>query len=188
MDWIDLVLGGYLVVGALYGLRRGLIWVGFSLLGYVAGVVVAEHVSRQVTSIITAAAPIHRWVERYLPTPASAIPGARLEAWHMAQALIGLLVFLLIIGALEFVGRTIGAVLTQGVRVFRLTSLLNRIGGVIVGVLEHGVVAGLVLTLLFSLPAVARSNFGHAIHHAPLAGTVMGIFRHLGKIPGARYL
>ncbi|MCL5116799.1 MAG: CvpA family protein [Firmicutes bacterium] len=188
MDWLDLVLLIYLALGALYGLRRGLVWVGFSLIGYIVGVLVAERMARPLTTLVVTAAPVKRWVEHYLPTPATAIAGARVQAWHLAHSLIGLLVFLLIIGAVEFVGRTVGSVVSQGVGTIRLASLLNRIGGIVVGLAEHGVVAGLVLTLLMTVPAIGHTPVSHAIHRAPLASTLMGLFHHLAKIPGGRYL
>ncbi len=188
MDWVDLVLLGYLVLGALYGLRRGLVWVGFSLAGYIAGVIVATHMDKRVTNLVVAAAPIRHWVGRYLPAPAAAIPGARMQAWHLAHAILGLVIFLLIIGALEFVGRTIGAVVSHGVSSFRLTSLLNRLGGIVAGLAEHGVVAGLILTLVLAVPAINHSSVSHAIHRAPLANTLMGLFGHIAKLPGGQYL
>lgn len=188
MGWVDLVLAGYLVLGALYGLRRGLVWVGFSLLGYIAGVMIAQRTAKPITQMIVAAAPLHKWVEKYLPTPASHIPGARLQAWHLAHTLVGLLVFLLIVGAVEFAGRSVGSVASQGVKVFRLTSLLNRLGGIVVGIAEHGVVAGLVLTLLMAVPAVSQSALSQSIHHATLADTLMSFFKHLSILPGGKYL
>ncbi|NMP20931.1 CvpA family protein [Sulfobacillus harzensis] len=188
MDWVDLVVLGYLLLGALYGLRRGLVWVGFSLAGYVVGAIVAAHMYKRVTKLVVSAAPIRHWVERYLPTPASAIPGARQEAWHLAHTLIGLLIFLLIIGALEFVGRTVGSVISQGVRAFRLTAFLNRLGGILAGIAEHGVVAGLILTLLLAVPAIDHSGLSQEIHHAPVARTLMGLFSRIAKIPGGQYL
>lgn len=188
MDWVDLVLIGYLVLGALYGLRRGLVWVGFSLAGYIVGVLVADHMSKPLTKLVVTAAPIRRWVEHYLPAPAAAVPGARLQAWHLAHTLIGLIVFLVIVGALEFVGRTVGSAVSQGVSAFRVTSFLNRIGGVAVGVAEHGVVAGLILTLLMTVPALGHTSVSTEIHRAPLASSLMGWFGHIAKLPGGKYL
>lgn len=188
MHWVDLVLAGYLILGALYGLRRGLVWVGFSLIGYIVGVVVADHTSRPLTRLIAAAVPVHRWVERYLPAAAAHVPGARLQAWHLADGIMALVVFLLIVGALEFVGRTVGTVASQGVRVFRVTSLLNRIGGIAIGVVEHGMVAGLLITLLLAIPAVGHSALGRSIHKAPIAVTLVSAFHRIAKIPGGLYL
>lgn len=188
MDWVDLVLLGYLVLGALYGLRRGLVWVGFSLLGYIAGAIVAAHMYKRVTAVLVSAVPLRHWVERYLPAPASAIPGARLQAWHMAHTLIGLVIFLLIIGALEFVGRTIGSVISQGVSSFRPTAVINRVGGIVAGLAEHGAVAGLILTMLLAVPALSHSGLSRAVQQAPVAGTLMGLFGHIAKIPGGQYL
>lgn len=188
MGWIDIVLAGYLVLGALYGLRRGLVWVGFSLVGYIVGVIVADHTSKSLTRLIASAMPLHRWVERYIPAAAAHIPGARVQAWHLAHSILALLVFLLIVGALEFVGRTVGAVASRGVSVFRITSMLNRIGGIAAGVIEHGVVAGLILTVLLAVPAVGQSSLSRSIQRAPLAATLIHTFQHIAKLPGGQYL
>jgi len=188
MDWIDLGLIGYLILGAFYGLRRGLVWVGFSLVGYIVGVLVADRVAKPLTTLIVTAAPIHRWIGQYLPQAAARVPGARLDAWHLANSLVSLLVFLLVVGAAEFVGRTIGTVASQGVNVFRVTSFLNRILGVAVGLLEHGVVAGLVLSLALAIPAIGHSSVSQALHKAPLAGSLIGLFSRIAKVPGGRYL
>lgn len=188
MHWIDIVLAAYLVLGALYGLRRGLVWVGFSLIGYLVGIVVAEHSAKPLTRLVTAAIPVQQWVERYLPSPAAHIPGARIQAWHLAHTIMALVIFLVIVGAVEFVGRTIGTVASQGVRVFRFTALLNKIGGIAVGVLEHAVVAGLVITLLLTVPAIRHSPISRSIQRAPLAHTLIGAFHHIAKLPGGQYL
>ena len=188
MGWMDLILLAYLALGALYGVRRGLVWVGFSLLGYIAGVIVAEHISKSLTRIVTASIPLQHWVERYVPAPAAQIPGAKLQAWNMAHAILGLLVFLLIVGAVEFVGRTVGAVASRGVRVFRVTAVLNRVGGIAAGILEHGVVAGLILTVLLAVPAIGQSGLSRSIHHAPLASALINVFHRVVKIPGGQYL
>ena len=188
MHWLDLVLAGYLILGALYGLRRGLVWVGFSLLGYLVGIIVADHTAKPLTRLVTAAVPLHRWVDRYLPSPASHIPGARLEAWNLTHTILALVVFLVIVGALEFVGRTVGTVATQGVRVFRLTEVLNKIGGIAVGILEHALVAGLIMSLLLAVPAIRSSSVSRSINSAPMAHTLIGAFHHIAKLPGGQYL
>lgn len=188
MDWIDIGLVGYLVMGVFYGLRRGLVWVGFSLLGYIAGVLIADHVAKPVTNMVVAAAPVRGWLDRYIPSVAAHVPGARLDAWNLAEGLISLLIFLIIVGAAEFVGRTVGAVASRGVSVFRMTALINRVGGVIAGLVEHGVVAGLILTLALGIPALAHSPISAALRRAPLAGTLIDIFKHVVRLPGGKYL
>lgn len=188
MAWVDWVLVAYLAFGALYGLRKGLVWVAFSLAGYIAGVIVASHTTGPLSRMITAAAPIHHWVERYLPSSAAAVPGARVEAWNLAYSLIGLILFLLIVGALEFVGRSVGSVASQGVKILPMAALLNRIGGIAAGVIEHGAVAALVLALLMAVPSVSHSPLGHSINDAPLAMTLTKWFHRVAKIPGMQYL
>ena len=188
MHWLDLIIAAYLALGALYGLRRGLVWVGFSLIGYIVGVIVANHTSKPITHLVTAALPLHRWVDRYLPAAAAQVPGARAQAWNLTHAIVGLVVFLLIVGALEFVGRTIGTVASHGVRTFRLTSLLNRIGGIAIGVVEHALVAGLVLSLLLAVPAVRQSAISRSLHRAPVANLLIHAFHHIAKVPGGTYL
>ena len=111
MNWLNLAIAAYLVLGALYGFRRGLVWVGFSLVGYIVGFIVASHVSKPITRLISAAIPLHAWVDRYLPLAATRVPGARLQSWNFVHTIVGLVVFLLIVGALEFVGRTVGTVI-----------------------------------------------------------------------------
>lgn len=188
MHWLDLVIAAYLALGALYGLRRGLVWVGFSLIGYIVGVIVANHSSQSVTRLVTAALPLHHWVERYFPAAAAQVPGARLQAWNMAHTIVGLVVFLLIVGALEFVGRTVGTVASHGVHAFRLTSMLNRVGGIAIGIVEHGLVAGLVLSLLLAVPAVRQSAISRSLNGAPVASLLIHAFHHIAKVPGGLYL
>jgi uncharacterized membrane protein required for colicin V production len=188
VNWIDVILLGYLFLGALYGLRRGLVWVGFSLIGFVVGLLVAERTNKSVTRLIVGAVPIRRWVNHYLPSPVTAISGARSQAWHLAHAAVGLVVFLLVVGGFELAGRLVGSMASRGVRVFRVTRFVNKLGGLVIGIVEHGVVAGLVLTLLLAVPALNHSDFSRMLRHASVAGTLLGAFRHLGKIPGSQYL
>jgi len=188
MHWVDIVLFGYLILGAFYGLRRGLVWVGFSLVGYIAGVIVASRMSPSLTRFVTAAVPIRRWVERYLPAAAGSIQGARQQAWHTAEDLVTILVFILIVGALELVGRTVGSTISRSVSALRVTSFLNRLGGIGAGVLEHGMVAGLVLTLILAIPAVGQSSLSQSIHHAVVAQLLVEAFHRLGRIPVTQYL
>jgi uncharacterized membrane protein required for colicin V production len=188
VHWLDLVLAAYLVLGALYGFRHGLVWVGFSLIGYIAGIVVADHTAKPLTRLVTAALPLHRWVDHYVPQAVAAMSGARLQAWTLAHAILSLLLFLLIVGAMEFVGRSVGNVASQGVRVFRLTAALNRIGGIAMGIIEHGLVAGLVMALVLAVPAARDSMISRSIHHAPIANMLIHAFHRVVKIPGGQYL
>lgn len=184
MDWIDLAVIAYIVIGAFSGLRRGLVLVLFSLAGYVVGVAIAAHYQKYATSLLMSSLPVGRWVGHLLPAPAAHVPGAHLEAVHLAQVIIGLLVFLLIIGATEFVGRLIGEVITRAIGSFKVTGLLNKVGGGLAGLAEHGVVVGIVLTVVLTLPMIAHSPISRELHRAPLAMMFVGWFGHISRMGG----
>ena len=85
-------------------------------------------------------------------------------------------------------GRLVGAMASRAVRLFRVTRFVNKLGGLVIGIVEHGVAAGLVLTLLLAVPALGHSGFSRTLRHASVADTLIGVFRHLGKFPGSQYL
>lgn len=184
---MDIAVGGYMIWGALYGLRRGMLFVVFSLLGYIAGVEVATHSQHRLTNLVLSDASVKHWLGRLAATPAMALPGSRIQATQWIDGLVGLLVFLMIIGIAELIGRMVGGVFTRMVGVFRITGALNRVGGLLAGVAEHAVVAGLLLSLMLSVPVLSH-HFGHTIHRAPLAGMVLGWFGHIARIPGGKFL
>lgn len=188
MDWVDLVIVLYLALGVVSGLRRGFMLVLFSLAGYVVGVMVAAHFKAQVTATLLRQLPVTAWVHQLLPAPALASPSSTTAAVHLFQSLVGILVFLLIVGIVEFFGRLVGDMLTRLVTTFRVTGTLNRIGGGLAGLAEHGVVAALILTVIFAVPVLAHTPISRQVTQAPLAGALMTWFTHLAKIPGIRYL
>ncbi len=184
MDWIDLVVIAYIVIGAFSGLRRGLILVLFSLAGYVVGVALAAHYQKYATTILMSSLPIGKWVAHMLPAPATHVPGAHQDALHLAHVIIGILVFLLIIGLAEFVGRIIGEVITRVIGTFKVTGMLNKVGGGLAGLFEHGLVVGIVATIVLALPMISHSAFSHALHKAPLAMMFVGWFGHISRLGG----
>ena len=188
MDWIDLAVIAYIIIGAFSGLRRGLVLVLFSLAGYVVGVALAARYQKYTTHLLMASLPIAQWTAHLLPAPAAHIPGAHLEALHLAQVIVGLLVFLLIIGATEFVGRLIGEVITRLIGTFKVTGALNKVGGGLAGLAEHGVVVGIVLTVVLALPMIAHSPIARDLHRAPLAMTFVGWFGHISRLGGGSFL
>lgn len=188
MDWIDLAVIAYIIIGAFNGLRRGLVLVLFSLAGYVVGVALAARYQKYTTHLLMASLPIAKWTAHVLPAPAAHIPGAHLEALHLAQVIVGLLVFLLIIGATEFVGRLIGEVITRLIGTFKVTGMLNKVGGGLAGLAEHGVVVGIVLTVVLALPMIAHSPIARDLHRAPLAMTFVGWFGHISRLGGGSFL
>jgi uncharacterized membrane protein required for colicin V production len=188
MNWLNLAVGAYLAWGALYGLRRGLMSVGFSLAGYIAGILLAAHAAAPLASQVLSAVPVKDWVGRYLPTPAAGVPAARVAAWRLVQGLTDLIAFLIIVGAIEFIGRTVGHVMTQAIRAIPVASGLNRLGGMAAGIIKHGVVTGLVLSLLLAVPGINGSPFARAVRRSPIATTAVKAFDRLGRIPGLKDL
>ncbi len=188
MDWIDLAVIAYIVIGAFSGLRRGLILVLFSLAGYVVGVALAAHYQKAATAMLMTSLPVGKWTAHLLPAPATHIPGAHLEALNLAHVIVGLLVFLLIIGATEFVGRLIGEVITRLIGSFKVTGMLNKVGGGLAGLAEHGVVVGIVLTIVLALPMIAHSPISRELHRAPLAMLFVGWFGHISRMGGGFFL
>ncbi len=184
MDWIDVVVVGYVVIGALTGLRRGLVLVLFSLAGYVAGIAIAARFGGTLTQTLLSALPVKKWVAHFLPAPAANVPGATVQAYNLAHIFLALLVFLLVIGAAEFVGRLAGEFATHILRAFKITGALNKLGGGLAGLAEHSLVAGLVLTIILAFPMIAHSPMGKDLHHAPIAMLLVGWFNHLSRLGG----
>ena len=188
MRWLDIVLAIYLVLGALYGLRRGLIWVGFSLVGYIAGIILANHFAQPLAHTAMAWAPLKHWIGRYLPTSAARINGVGTGAWGLVAQVVDSVVFLAIIGVMELAGRSVGAMIGRGVRAIRLAAVVDTFGGVAAGVVEHAALAGLVMTLILSVPAIHQSSLARSLNKAPLAGILVRTFKDIVKLPGGQYL
>lgn len=188
MDWIDIVVIAYILLGAISGLRRGFMLVVFSLMGYIAGLALAIQYKGPLTSVLLSRLPVRHWVSQILPAPASAAPQATIKALHLVHSLAGLLVILVVVTVMELFGRFIGELATRFVRVFHLTGMLNRIGGGVVGLAEHIMVAGLLLTLLLSFPLLNGTPISSQLHQSPLAMQIVSLFGRLVKLPGGKYL
>ncbi len=184
MDWIDVVVVAYVVIGALTGLRRGLVLVLFSLAGYIVGIALAAQFEGALTKTLLSVLPVKNWVAHFLPAPAANIPGATVQAYNLAHVILGLLVFLIIIGAAEFVGRLVGELATRILGTFKITGVLNKVGGGLAGLAEHGLVVGIIVTLILALPMIAHSPMAKDLHHAPLAMLLVGWFDHISRLGG----
>jgi len=186
--WINASLALYLLLGAWYGLRRGLVSVVFSVLGYVVGLVLASHEEARLTRWLLRQPTIHRTVFHLIPQAATTIPSVHRQALHLIQSLMAFVVFLLLVGLAEGLGRVIGQIISRTVHSFRVTGLVDRVGGVVAGLFEHGIVAGLVMVLILTVPVFAHTPLLGAIHKAPLASWLVSWVGRLAKIPGGLYL
>ncbi|MDA8195053.1 MAG: CvpA family protein [Thermaerobacter sp.] len=186
--WVDVIVGVYLFLGVVSGHRRGLVLVVFSLAGYIVGIMAALRYQVPMTSLLLTQLPINTWIHHLLPAPALASPGATKAAFRLGRVLLGLVVFLLIVGTVEFFGRVLGQWVTHAVLSAPLTGMLNRVGGGVAGLAEHGVIAGLILTVVLGLPMLPHTGLYLQIVHAPLAAALIGWFGHLGRLPGGAYL
>lgn len=188
VHWIDLAILLYIAIGAVSGLRRGLVTVLFSLAGYIVGIIIATQYQAALTQSLMTTLPIDRWTRHLLPGPASTVPGYTIQADNLIHMLIALLVFLVIVGAVEFIGRLIGEFLTRVVKTLRITGFLNKLGGAVAGLAEHGILIGLLVTLIFALPLLNHSPLTMALRHDRLVMTLAGLFGHIAKLPGGTFL
>ena len=188
LRWIDIAIVVYIAIGAVSGLRRGLVTVLFTLFGYILGILLAIRYQGYLTQALMSALPISRWTRHFLPGPASSIPGYTIQADNLVHMLLALLVFLAIVGAVEFFGRLIGEFLTRVVKTLRITGLLNNIGGAIAGLAEHGILVGLLVTLILALPLLNHSSLSATLRHDRFVMALAGIFGHIAKLPGGAFL
>ncbi|MCL6563873.1 MAG: CvpA family protein [Firmicutes bacterium] len=169
MSWLTLLLLLYLAWGALSGWRRGLILVASSLIGYVGGYFLAIRYQQPLQTWVLQYVPLRQWVTSVIPPGTPSPAAAETAALHLAQSLLGILVFVLVVGLAEFAARTIGLAITRLVGVLPLTGLLNAVGGMAAGVLEHAVLAAVVFTLLLSFAPLAHSGLAGAVRSNTLA-------------------
>ncbi len=188
MRWIDIAIVLYIAFGAVSGLKRGLVTVLFTLFGYIIGILLAIRFQGYLTQALMSALPISRWTRQLLPGPASTVPGYTIQANNLVHMLLALLVFLAIVGAVEFLGRLLGEFLTRVIKTLRITGLLNNIGGAIAGLAEHGILVGLLVTLIMALPLLNHSTLSTALRHDRLVMALAGIFGHIAKLPGGTFL
>lgn len=187
-NWLTVVLVIYLGLGALSGWRRGFILVVFSLAGYLVGLNLASRFQSRATAILAHALPISAWVKQIVPTAASSVPGAYTQGNHLALVLLGLLVFLIIVGAAEMVARLFGESLTGILGKVSLLRGLNTFGGLLGGMAEHAVIIGLVLGILLSVPFVAHTPLALLIRGTPIAIDLVHWVGGLAHWPAAKWL
>jgi uncharacterized membrane protein required for colicin V production len=186
--WFTIVILVYLAIGALSGWRRGLVMVGFSVGGYLVGLVLASRYQGALTKLLLTGLPLRKWLHAAVPVPAAAVPGARLAAWQLAHSLVGLLAFLVIVGGTEMVARLLGQAITAGVRRLVLVRSVNALGGMVGGMVESAVITGLVLGLVLSFPFIAHTPVAATVHHTPLARDLVRWVAQLVHWPSRRWL
>jgi uncharacterized membrane protein required for colicin V production len=182
LNWLAVVVLVYLALGALEGLRQGLVLVVCSLAGYVTGLLLAARYQAHVTSLLMASLPVKRWIVHFIPA-AAGNPSAYGASLNLFHTILGLLVFLLIVGLTEAVARAVGQAITVGVARIPVVGALNRLGGVAGGLAENALVAGIILGLLTSLPFLSGTPLDRFIHHTPLAAALV---RWVGRLANWR--
>ncbi|MCY0884414.1 MAG: colicin V synthesis protein, partial [Firmicutes bacterium] len=128
--------------------------------------------------------PVRHWVLALLPPNLPAGSPLAGQALTWARGLTWVLVFLLLVGFAEAAGRAVGLVLTRVLHQARLTGTLNSLGGGVAGLLEHGLLAGLLLTLVLTAPLVHGTVVAHTIRQAPLASDLVRWFGRVAHLPG----
>lgn len=181
MSWVTIVILVYLFLGAISGYRRGLMVVAFSLAGYLVGVLLAMHYKTAATQELLAVLPVHQWIAQIVPAPAKQVAGTTQQAYQLAQQLAGILVFLVIVGLTEYVGRLIGQFFTRFARALKITDSLNAVGGMAIGVVEHAALVALILTLMMGFPLIHQSPLGHLIQKNSMTTQMVAWFSHLNK-------
>ena len=188
MNWVSWAIIGYMGLGALTGFRRGLILTVFSAAGYLGGLLLASRYQHAAVKAVLTVLPIARWINRYMPLAASNAGGAHQIANRWIDGVVTILVFLLIIGLAEIVGRTVGRAFTLAVRRFGATGFLNGIGGSAAGVVEHGMVVSVVLGLLVSFPVLAHTPLVASIQRQPLAAAMVHWFHRITQTGVGKWL
>lgn len=183
-SWVTWLLALYLFWGALSGLRRGLILVAASLLGYLVGFALATRYQYALTHWVASHLPLSRWVQSAWPPGLPLSSQTTATAVTFAQALLGVLVFIAVIALTERVARAVGAIVTRVVGVVPFTGTLNALGGVAAGVLEHGVVAAVVMTVVLGFAPLAHTPVAAALQHSPLAMALTGWTQRLEAVTG----
>ncbi len=188
MNWVSIVILGYVGFGALSGLRRGLTLVAFSVAGYVAGLLLASRYKHVIVQGLVRALPIQHWVNRHIPLASSNLAGVHQSTDRWVLSILGVLVFLLVIFAVEATGRSVGMVVSQALKTFRVTGFLNSIGGLAAGAVEHGLVACLILGLLVSFPVLNHTSLVVDLNRNSLVTLMVGWFHRLTLTPAAKWL
>lgn len=183
MAWVNYVILGYCAIGLFSGLRRGLLQVGFSLAGYLVGILLASKYQVQATARVLKQVPIQSWVNHVLPAPVAATAAIHAPTEALVHSLVAILIFLAIVGIVEAVGRMVGTSLTQVARGFRVTGSLNQLGGAAAGMAEHVLIIGLAISVLSGVPFLSDTPLMEAVHRSMLAGTITTWYSHWVKIP-----
>lgn len=188
MNWISIGILGYMGLGALSGMRRGLTLVLFSVAGYIAGLIIASRYQKVIVNTLLRAVPIQRWIAHYVPLTTSNVGNIHQTANHWTLSILGVLVFLLVIVMVESLGRSIGSGASQVVRGFRVTGFLNGVGGLAAGIVENGIVLSLILGLLVSFPLLDHTSLVSALDRNSLVAVMVGWFHRLTVSPVGKWL
>jgi membrane protein required for colicin V production len=152
MNWLDIVIIVILVVPMYLGFRRGLIGTVLPLVGIVLGIVVA---GRGYGSIAN-------WLSNWLESPAQ------------AKIVAFILIFILFMIAITVVTKLI-----RGFLGFLLLGWIDKLGGLVFGLVMGGVVAGALLSIV--------SKFFSSRVEATVADSALAAFL-LDKFPFVLYL
>lgn len=188
MSWVSFCILGYMGLGALSGLRRGLITVAFSVAGYVAGLFAASRYDRVIVADALRWRPLTHWINRRLGGPTHGLLGSNLAHARWVEGVLGVLVFLLVISVAEGIGRSLGQGANQMVRGFRLSGFFNRIGGLAAGAIEHGLVVSVILGLLVTFPLLQHAAWVSRLDHNGVVGVMLAWYHRLSLTPAGRLL
>ncbi|MCL5967625.1 MAG: CvpA family protein [Firmicutes bacterium] len=187
LNWLTIAVLVFLALGALGGFRRGLLLVVFSLAGYVGGLIAAARYQHAVTSSLMAVLPVRRLVIRFVPT-AQGSAFSYHQGVNLFHTILGLLVFLIMVGLAEAVARAVGVAITRVVARRGLLGAANRVGGLAGGLAENAVIGGLIFGLLLSLPIFDGTPIHHVIVHNALALALAHFVNHFANWRAERWV
>ncbi|NQV11862.1 CvpA family protein [Candidatus Uhrbacteria bacterium] len=159
MMFLDLIILGLIAGFAIYGFSVGFVHTLSSLIGTVFSIIVAVH-----THVTVAF-----WI---LPDIMAGQFWAQITVFFFILALGSKLVQILV----EVIGKAFDVV-----SIIPFTKTINRILGVVVGLLEGVLIAGAALFVAISLPGLPES-FQLALDNSVMASTVMFVAMMLGAI------
>jgi uncharacterized membrane protein required for colicin V production len=141
MHVLDVIILILLIGGLLRGYRRGLILQAASLAGLVLAWVVAFQFTGDVVPVL----------QKNVPLPESVTGNGLLRLLPLERALYSVIAFLLLFFGTKLVVSILSGVLNQLAQL-PVLSLLNRIGGLILGGLQSVLLLWLMVNLLHYLP------------------------------------
>jgi uncharacterized membrane protein required for colicin V production len=188
VSWVSVCILGYMGLGALSGLRRGLVLVAFSVAGYVAGLFAASRYDEVIVTRLVHWRPFAHWINRHVGSSTHGLVGRNVVHAHWLHAVLGVLVFLVVIAVAEGVGRAIGQTANQAVRGFRLTGFFNRVGGLAAGAIENGLVASVILGLLLTFPLLQHVGWVNRLDRNSVVGLMLTWYHRLSLSPAGRLL